>query len=166
MWLVWRSLDSLQPFDDPDSWILFGFSPPGFLLGVLVLVPFVSNRRFLVIRAVALVVAAMIIEVLVVGLASEFEIIPAVLFGTILIAIVAGLVAPIKITPRFLVYVAGAGLISGLSFHLILYHVWNFFCLNSCPWWNDVAFVSGWIVWHMAICAAIYFGRRRPNSPT
>jgi hypothetical protein len=77
-------------------------------MSAIMLVPFISGHTFQIVRAVALVVAAVIIQTLVVEVALEFEIILSVLFGTILISVVTGLIAPIKITPRFLVCAAGA----------------------------------------------------------
>lgn len=153
-----------------------GFMPTGFFLGALVLAPCVSSHAYPLIRAVALVVAAVIIQGLAVritidesylhefGMPGDFELIFNVVFATVLLCAVTGWIAPIRMTWGLIGYSLVAGLISGLSFFVLLSYFWTWLCFAPCPWWNDLAFVVGWVIWHMAICVAVYFGRS-PRQP-
>ena len=138
------------------------------LFGLLVLVPFISKDTYRPVRALALILTAAIAQSFVIYLSvdlrnylglGELELIINVLFGTMLICVATGLIASATITLRYVTYAAGAGLLSGAVFYLIVGHLWNIFCIEPCPWYNDLVFVSGWIFWYMAVCAAIYLGK-------
>ena len=148
-----------------------GFMPAGFFLGALVLAPCVSSHAYPLIRAVALVIAAVLIQALAVhvtinesylyafGVPGDYEVILNVMFATVLLCVATGWIAPIRITGTLIGYSLVAGLIAGLSFWVLLTYFWTWLCFSECPWWNDLAFVGGWVIWHMAICVALYFSR-------
>lgn len=173
--LPWRLLLAFLP--GLSMW-LFGLVPPssvleyalyGVILALLVLVPFISASTFRVARGVLLILTAILIQTILVWLTldnydflglGDMELVFNVLLGTLLISISVALVAPIRLTARYVAYALVAGLVSGFAFRFLLGQ-WMFFCNIPCPWWNDLAFTGGWVVWHLSICAAIFFGKRR-----
>jgi hypothetical protein len=146
---------------------VLGVTPYGIFLALMVLFPFVRTPTFCLVRAVALVVATVVIQQLVVwqsfatydflGL-DWLVIIPQVLLGTMLIALATALLAPIGLSIRFFSYVAVAGLVAGFAMWFLLTEQWDWFCGESCAWWNDLYFVGGWLVWHVSLCTALFLG--------
>ena len=137
------------------------------LCGLLVLAPFINKGTHRLLRIVALILSSVIAQSLVIFLSvdlgnywglGDLELIINVLIGSMLICVATGLIAPIRLNLRYVTHAAGAGLLSGVVFYLIVGHLWSIFCFDPCPWYNDLVFVSGWIFWYMAVCVAIYFG--------
>lgn len=153
---------------DELAWLPYlPLAPVALFFAMLVLVPFISTATFRGARALALIFTAISVQTLVIVLSVDFpnylglgdlEVILNVMLGSLLICIATGVVAPVKMSPKYLAYAAGAGLAAGVAFYFILNHAWTVFCFDPCPWWNDLVFAAGWISWHMSVCAAIYLG--------
>jgi hypothetical protein len=149
------------------------FAPYSISLALLVLVPFIHSRTYRFTRATILVVAAVVNLTFAYCLAqflgsympdNSLSIIFPVLLGTLIITLTTALIAPIKITVRYVAYAFAAGLIAGWAFWTLVFSSWNWLCFDPCPWWNDLSFAGGWITWHTLIFVSIKLGEQPGSS--
>lgn len=149
------------------------FSAYGALFGAFVMAPFITSRSMLVLRFGALVVSPILISVAVTavyqnlyppspwyssmdGVIRLTDVNFTLLFITLALAFVLFITAPLKVSWKYWIYVALAGLFNTAMF--IVWLEW-FFCLAGCSWWGDLSPVIPFLVWHLSICVAVYFGR-------
>jgi len=79
-----------------------------------------------------------------------------ILSSTVIISVVTAIIAPIKITARYIAIACVAGSVAGL---VVPYLLLEAVCLFNCTWWGELSFAGGWMVWHTAILVTINSGK-------
>jgi hypothetical protein len=140
----------------------WGYVSTGVAFGALVLVPFLPARRGRIASVIALLAGSILSYALVVELATEgygpanldddASIVVSGLLGAVLVGALTKFVVPLRTSGWFWLGVPAAGLFGGLVFAL----VWD----SS----NDVLSLSGYLVWQVAVCLALYSGTTSNNA--
>ena len=153
------------------------FAPYSLAMALLVLIPFVHAKKYRFTRSVILVVAAVanlafaswLVEPLGNWLNASYDvdlsilaILLPILLSTLFIAVVTAIIAPIKITARYIAIACVAGSVVGLVFPFLVLEMG--ICWFNCTWLNDLSFMGGWMIWHTAILIIIYSGEMH-SSP-
>ena len=139
----------------------------GLLFGLLVMAPFVTDRRHRGTRVLVLAVASIFIYDLAIRIpdliAIEFlgdtgDFMVAGISGAVLVATAVRFVAPLRVTPAYWGFSFLAGLVGGFVFSQ---------AFEVCDWdkcaeaWMILPYAAGWIVWQSLVCAAMFLGVRR-----
>jgi len=139
----------------------------GLLFGLLVMAPFVTDRRHRGARVLVLAVASVFIYDLAIRIpdfiAIEFlgdtgDFMVAGISGAVLVATSVRFVAPLAVTPAYWGFSVLAGLVGGFVFSQ---------AFEVCDWdkcaeaWMILPYAAGWIVWQSLVCAAMFLGVRR-----
>lgn len=135
------------------------------LFGVLVLAPFMATGKLWPLRMLGLVAGSVMVHVLAIGLVVNtsldwllpqvpipfLNVIPIAVGASLVLAALTALVAGLAIRPRYWACAAAAGLTAAGVFLAP--------DLNSA--WGDAFRPEVWVwpAWHLALCAAIYYGR-------
>lgn len=145
------------------------FYVEGVMLGVFVLAPAIRTGSFLWLRRLAAVGLGTMGTFVLLGLylsldglreigVDGFETIVSGFVATLVTLLVLAPLASSRLTPRYVVIAVAASLCAGLTFYVFVSELWRWLCFEPCPWWNDLAFAAGWVIWHAEICLAGYFG--------
>ena len=83
-----------------------------------------------------------------------------ILSSSVIISVVTAIIAPIKITARYIAIACVAGSVAGL---VVPYLLLEAVCFFNCTWWGELSFAGGWMVWHTAILVTIHFGKKHDS---
>jgi hypothetical protein len=130
--------------------------------GALVLVPLLPAKRQRIGSVIALVAGSILTYALVVELAVESygpanlgddaSIVVSGVLGAVLVGALTKFVVPLRTSGWFWLAVPVAGLFGGFFFSM----VWNSD--------NDAVSLSGYLVWQVAVCLALYSGATSNNA--
>lgn len=149
------------------TWVMVAVA----IFSLLVLAPFVRSHRFRSLRLLVLVAGSILVfrvafaipahvEVEIFGAAGPF--ILAGIAGSVLIAVLVWLVAPLEVAPRYWSLAIVAGLIGGLVFYRALASCG----VSECGPWSMLPILFGWIIWQVLVGIALHIGSetKRPAS--
>ncbi len=148
------------------TWIVLSVA----IFSLLVLAPFVRRRRYRALRLTVLVLGSVLVyrtafampahlDIELLGDAGPFVV--AGIAGSVLVAVLVWLVAPLRVAPRYWSLSIVAGLIGGLVFYR---------ALASCEWiacgrpWSTLPILYGWIVWQVLVSMAMHIGSEADRS--
>lgn len=136
----------------------------GVLFGALVMVPYISSKDRLGLRATALIISSVVAYVAAIevpnlisppigGEVAEFM--EAGVIGAVLVAVATRFIAPLVTRPRYWGFTLVAGIIGGAIFS----QTFGICVMDSCDSLAKISPYSlGWVTWQMLVCAAIWFG--------
>lgn len=159
----------------PDGSVFLGYLwyawvPPfyDFAFALMVLAPFVAatRTRYLRILALVLVTACIYLAAVIVVVNSQWALdqwadsqhlrfvtlVPTALVATALLAAATAWLGPLRVTRRFWICVALAGLVSGLAFLGANAGIMDY-------WLSNATSYGAYWLWPVATCLAIYYGR-------
>lgn len=157
-----------------DSWYcIYYFHPPimDVLFGLLVLAPFITTERLWLPRVLGLVSISIFVHaasvefligtrgsIAIAGVDSIFlNVFPIAVIASLIVATVTAWIAKLQIRARFWPLSVAAGLSTAAA--LILTDL-----INVPAWVRDWS-NEPWLLWHISMCAAIYFGTWRTGKP-
>lgn len=173
-WLSGEIFDIWFPgcFFSESPFCIYYWHPPGMdvVFALLVLGPFITARKLITFRLLALILLSVFVHAvsvdLLVGTRGLLElpgvdsifvnIVPIAVVASIVTVSFAALACGLAFTWRLLVYSSLAGMPVASLFLLIDIGL----ATSWLPFWDNWY----WAVWHVSICIAIYYGRRVKDS--
>jgi len=142
----------------------------GLLFGLLVMAPFISEKRLRGVHAAALAIASVLaydaairvpdlIQARLFGDAGDFVV--AGVCGALLVATAVRFLAPLAVTRAYWGLVTLAGLAGGLVFSCTF---------DLCNWdscakaWMILPYSGGWVAWQTLVLLAMYYGSDRRTA--
>lgn len=149
------------------------------LFGGFVLVPFITSRSGVFLRASVLITMTPIVFFIVafpVSLMASLTnnwatsnssvlvtIAAAAFVFNLLSAILLVMVAPLRTNRKFWGFVALTGAVLGALYAVLIY---NFLCIIWCNWKQDLLMGMPVFVWPLLFCSTVYFWRTQPGAET
>jgi hypothetical protein len=169
-WLTGELIDrwfSFRCFGSESPLCIYYWYPPGMdvMFALLVLAPFMTARRLVALRVLALIALSVLVHGLSVGFLVDtrgvleipgvnsifLNVIPIAILASVVTVLLTALACDLKLTWRFAAYSVLAGLPVAAGFLLA----------DLTPLGDWLSFSDNWLwaVWHLSICVAIYYGR-------
>ncbi len=162
------ALFSASGFGTDSGWLVLQSAS----FALLVLLPLASDRPHRLLRTGLLLAGSLLVYYVALLMPGRLDIdwlgaagplIVSGVTGALLVAVLAWLVVPLDVAPRYWSLSIIAGIVGGLvSYHALSFCDWHFGCVST---WQALPYTTGWLVWQVFVCFALNVGSdQAPNG--